>query len=90
MWLLGMVSFGLDSLVHAYCYSSSMLLLMIYDPFILQVHKLKIFSESLVNSTTKAEKRILDNRFEINCLSTSFACEVLHFSVIFHVSTSKR
>ncbi|KAJ4704774.1 coiled-coil domain-containing protein 18 isoform X2 [Melia azedarach] len=27
-----------------------------------KVHKLKIFSESLVNSTTKAEKRILDNR----------------------------
>nr|XP_048320766.1 uncharacterized protein LOC107432768 isoform X3 [Ziziphus jujuba var. spinosa] len=29
-----------------------------------KVHKLKILSESLANSTSKAEKRILDNRFQ--------------------------
>ncbi|XP_024037211.1 uncharacterized protein LOC102613086 isoform X2 [Citrus sinensis] len=36
-----------------------------------KVHKLKIFSESLVNSTSKAEKRILENRSQKE--------EALHF-----------
>jgi hypothetical protein len=32
--------------------------------FKLQVEKLQILSESLANSTSQAEKRILDHRFE--------------------------
>jgi len=31
-----------------------------------QVDKLKVLSESLASSTSKAEKRILDHRYEVN------------------------
>lgn len=34
------------------------------DLIILQVDKLKVLSESLASSASKAEKRISDNRFE--------------------------
>ncbi|KAJ0088613.1 hypothetical protein Patl1_31960 [Pistacia atlantica] len=37
-----------------------------------KVHKLKIFAESLANSTSQAEKRILDHRFLLNYLRTAF------------------
>lgn len=37
--------------------------LIIHYTLILQVDKLKILSESLLNSTSKAEKRILEQRF---------------------------
>jgi hypothetical protein len=36
---------------------------MVQDCIILQVDKLKILSESLANSTSKAEKRMLDHRY---------------------------
>lgn len=36
----------------------------------MQVDKLKVLSESLVNSVSKAEKRISDNRLNMKSFST--------------------
>ncbi|KAJ0028232.1 hypothetical protein Pint_35508 [Pistacia integerrima] len=53
-----------------------------------KVHKLKIFAESLANSTSQAEKRILDHRFLLNYLRTAFDILIL-LTPIFLIRSQK-